>query len=68
MAPAPLRGLTTEAFEASDKLFGSVLVAADGTVLAEDRNCMTSSDRPVTRNSSWRIGPQPPSSPQVSTV
>ena len=30
--------LATEAVEASDFPFGSVLVAADGTVLAEDRN------------------------------
>jgi tRNA(Arg) A34 adenosine deaminase TadA len=30
--------LATEAVEAGDSPFGSVLVAADGTVLAEDRN------------------------------
>jgi tRNA(Arg) A34 adenosine deaminase TadA len=30
--------LATEALEAGDEPFGSVLVAADGTVLAEDRN------------------------------
>jgi tRNA(Arg) A34 adenosine deaminase TadA len=30
--------LATEAVEAGDFPFGSVLVAADGTVLAEDRN------------------------------
>lgn len=30
--------LAAEALEAGDKPFGSVLVAADGTVLAEDRN------------------------------
>ncbi|SDY88281.1 nucleoside deaminase [Nitrosomonas sp. Nm33] len=35
--------LATEALEAGDEPFGSVLVAADGTVLAEDRNRVVSS-------------------------
>ena len=37
--------LATEALEAGDEPFGSVLVAADGTVLAEDRNHVASGDR-----------------------
>lgn len=36
--------LATEALEAGDEPFGSVLVAADGTVLAEDRNRVASGD------------------------
>ncbi|MDR2220363.1 MAG: nucleoside deaminase [Methylobacillus sp.] len=37
--------LATEALEAGDEPFGSVLVAADGTVLAEDRNRVACGDR-----------------------
>ncbi|MFF8475554.1 nucleoside deaminase [Streptomyces sp. NPDC015414] len=37
--------LAREALEAGDEPFGSVLVAADGTVLAEDRNRVASGDR-----------------------
>jgi tRNA(Arg) A34 adenosine deaminase TadA len=37
--------LAAEALEAGDEPFGSVLVAADGTVLAEDRNRVASGDR-----------------------
>jgi tRNA(Arg) A34 adenosine deaminase TadA len=36
--------LATEALEAGDEPFGTVLVAADGTVLAEDRNRVGSGD------------------------
>ena len=36
--------LATEALEAGDEPFGSVLVAADGTVLAEARNHVGSGD------------------------
>lgn len=36
--------LATEALEAGDEPFGSVLVAADGRVLAEDRNRVVSGD------------------------
>ena len=36
--------LATEALDAGDAPFGSVLVAADGTVLAEDRNRVASID------------------------
>ena len=37
--------LAAEALEAGDEPFGSVFVAADGTVLAEDRNRVASGDR-----------------------
>lgn len=37
--------LATEALEAGDEPFGSVLVAADGTVLAEERNHVGSGDQ-----------------------
>ena len=37
--------LAAEALEAGDEPFGSVLAAADGTVLAEDRNRVASGDR-----------------------
>ncbi|BAU13268.1 cytidine/deoxycytidylate deaminase [Leptolyngbya sp. NIES-3755] len=37
--------LATEALEAGDEPFGSVLVAADGTVLFEDRNRIASGDQ-----------------------
>ncbi|GAA5040098.1 nucleoside deaminase [Streptomyces siamensis] len=36
--------LATEALEAGDEPFGSVLVGADGTVLAEDRNRVAGGD------------------------
>jgi tRNA(Arg) A34 adenosine deaminase TadA len=39
--------LATDALEAGDDPFGSVLVAGDGTVLAEDRNRETSSGDPT---------------------
>jgi tRNA(Arg) A34 adenosine deaminase TadA len=39
--------LATEALEAGDEPFGSVLVAADGTVLAEDRNRVASLGDPT---------------------
>jgi len=39
--------LATEALEAGDEPFGSVLVAADGTVLAEDRNRETTAGDPT---------------------
>jgi tRNA(Arg) A34 adenosine deaminase TadA len=37
--------LATEALEAGDEPFGSVLVAADGAVLAEDRNRVADGDQ-----------------------
>jgi tRNA(Arg) A34 adenosine deaminase TadA len=39
--------LATEALEVGDEPFGSVLVAADGTVLAEDRNRVASVGDPT---------------------
>ena len=39
--------LAREALEAGDEPFGSVLVAADGTVLAEDRNRVVTRDDPT---------------------
>jgi tRNA(Arg) A34 adenosine deaminase TadA len=48
--------LATQALEAGDEPFGSVLVAADGTVLAEDRNRVATG--PVIRSSNWRAGPR----------
>ena len=37
--------LATEALEAGDEPFGSVLVSADGRVLAEDRNRVAGGDQ-----------------------
>ncbi|MGW5641174.1 hypothetical protein ACWEWQ_41920, partial [Streptomyces sp. NPDC003832] len=37
--------LAAEALDAGDEPFGSVLVSADGTVLAEDHNRVASGDR-----------------------
>lgn len=49
--------LATEAVEAGDFPFGSVLAAADGTVLAEDRSReVTTGTRRATRSSRWRGG------------
>lgn len=45
--------LATEALEAGDEPFGSVLVSADGTVLLEDRNHVASGDQ--TRHPEFRI-------------
>ena len=45
--------LAAEALEAGDEPFGSVLVGADGTVLAEDHNRVASGDR--TRHPEFEI-------------
>src|SRR5690606_33580647 len=45
--------LATEALAAGDQSFGSVLVAADGTVLFEDRNRVGSGD--ATRHPEFEI-------------
>ncbi len=45
--------LAAEALEAGDEPFGSVLVAADGTVLAEDRNRTVSGD--LTRHPEFEL-------------
>ncbi len=54
--------LATKALEEGDEPFGSVLVAADGTVLAEDHNRVASGDRTrlgPTMRSSRRRGTPP---------
>ena len=43
-APAPLRGARRRGAGAGDEPFGSVLVAADGTVLFEDHNRVAGGD------------------------
>lgn len=48
--------LATEALDAGDEPFGSVLAAADGTFLAEDRTESRAATTLVTPNSSWRGG------------
>ncbi|WP_407703721.1 nucleoside deaminase [Streptomyces triticagri] len=56
--------LAAEALEAGDEPFGSVLVAGDGTVLAEDRNRVGSGDHTrhpefeLARWSAGRLGPE----------
>jgi len=50
--------LATEALEAGDEPFGSVLVGADGAVLAEDRNRVAPATGRAIRSSSWRAGPR----------
>ncbi|MEM6251538.1 MAG: nucleoside deaminase [Cyanobacteria bacterium P01_D01_bin.156] len=45
--------LATEALEAGDEPFGSVLVAADGTMLVEDRNRVAAGDK--TRHPEFEI-------------
>ncbi|MFF3541006.1 nucleoside deaminase [Streptomyces platensis] len=45
--------LATEALEAGDEPFGSVLVAGDGSVLAEDRNRVASGD--LTRHPEFEL-------------
>ena len=45
--------LATEALEAGDEPFGSMLVGADGAVLAEDRNRVASGDR--TRHPEFKL-------------
>jgi tRNA(Arg) A34 adenosine deaminase TadA len=64
--------LATEAVEAGDFPFGSVLVAADGTVLAEDRNReLTTGDptrHPEFALARWAATNMPPSERAVATV
>lgn len=56
--------LATEALESGDEPFGSVLVAADGEVLFEDRNRVASGDRTrhpefeIARWSAANMGPE----------
>ncbi|MGR8012153.1 nucleoside deaminase [Streptomyces hypolithicus] len=63
--------LATEALEAGDEPFGSVLVAADGTVLAEDRNRVASGDRtrhPEFELARWAAANMPPGQRTAATV
>jgi tRNA(Arg) A34 adenosine deaminase TadA len=59
--------LATEALEAGDEPFGSVLVAADGTFLFEDRNRVGSGDRtrhPEFEIARWAAANMPPQRPE----
>jgi hypothetical protein len=50
--------LATEALEAGDEPFGSVLVAGDGAVLAEDHNRVAAGDQ--TRHPEFELARPPP--------
>ena len=63
--------LATEALESGDEPFGSVLVAGDGTVLAEDHNRVASGDRtrhPEFGLARWAAGHLTPEERTVATV
>jgi tRNA(Arg) A34 adenosine deaminase TadA len=63
--------LATEAWEAGDEPFGSVLVAADGTVLAEDHNRVASGDRtrhPEFELARWAAANMTPEERAAATV
>src|SRR3954462_10473570 len=63
--------LAAEALEAGDEPFGSVLVAADGTVLAEDHNRVASGDRtrhPEFKLARWAAAHMPPAERAAATV
>src|SRR5215212_9400439 len=63
--------LAAEALEAGDEPLGSVLVAADGTVLAEDHNRVASGDRtrhPEFKLARWAAANMPPEQRAAATV
>jgi len=63
--------LATEALEAGDEPFGSVLVGADGTVLAEDRNRVALGDRtrhPELELARWAAANMTPEQRAAATV
>ena len=64
--------LATEAVEAGDFPFGSVLVAADGTVLAEDRNREVSAGDPTRHPefelARWAVANMTPQERAAATV
>ncbi|WP_369269116.1 nucleoside deaminase [Streptomyces sp. R11] len=63
--------LATEALEAGDEPFGSVLVGADGTVLAEDHNRVASGDRtrhPEFELARWSAAHMTPEERAAATV
>lgn len=63
--------LANEALEAGDEPFGSVLVAADGTVLAEDHNRVAGGDRtrhPEFELARWAAANMTPAERAAATV
>ena len=63
--------LAREALEAGDEPFGSVLVAADGTVLSEDHNRVASGDRtrhPEFELARWAAANMTPEERAAATV
>ena len=63
--------LATEALAAGDEPFGSVLVASDGTVLAEDHNRVAGGDRtrhPEFELARWAAANMTPEERAVATV
>ena len=63
--------LAAEALEAGDEPFGSVLVAADGSVLAEDHNRVASGDRtrhPEFELARWAAANMTPAERAAATV
>jgi tRNA(Arg) A34 adenosine deaminase TadA len=63
--------LAAEALEAGDEPFGSVLVAADGRVLAEDRNRVASGDptrHPELELARWAAANMTPAARATATV
>ncbi|WP_406208301.1 nucleoside deaminase [Streptomyces sp. NBC_01017] len=63
--------LATEALEAGDEPFGSVLVGADGAVLAEDHNRVASGDRtrhPEFELARWSAAHMTPEDRAAATV
>lgn len=63
--------LANEALEAGDEPFGSVLVAADGTVLAEERNRVVSGDQtrhPEFELARWAAANMAPEERAATTV
>ncbi len=63
--------LATHALEVGDEPFGSVLVAADGTVLAEDRNRVAGGDRtrhPEFELARWAAANMTPEERAAATV
>ncbi len=63
--------LATEALDAGDEPFGSVLIAADGTVLAEDRNRVGAGDptqHPEFALARWAAANMTPAARAAATV
>jgi tRNA(Arg) A34 adenosine deaminase TadA len=63
--------LAAQALEQGDELFGSVLVGADGTVLAEDHNRVASGDRtrhPEFELARWAAANMSPGGRAMATV